>query len=197
MVKFEPVYILDSSFFLSGIAPPDGELLTIPEVAEEVRLERKELLFAIAKGLRVVSPSQEALKKVREAAAKTGDDARMSETDISLIALALEIGGTLLTDDYSIQNTAEIMGIPYLPVAQRGIKRVEKWYYRCAYCGRYFSEPMKECPVCGGPVRRTRRPPKGMKGNRMKGVGVKESGMKENGVKGKGMKGKNSEGGKR
>ena len=154
------MYILDSSFFLSGIAFPRGELLTVPEVVEEVKATRKELLFAMAKGLRVLSPSKEALRRVKEIARTTGDDARISEADARLLALSLETGGIILTDDYSIQNTAESLGLSYRPVLQRGIARVEKWYYRCSYCGRYLSEFQSQCPVCGGPVKTTRRAPK-------------------------------------
>ncbi|MCK4613366.1 MAG: hypothetical protein KAU14_01075 [Thermoplasmata archaeon] len=160
------VFILDSSFFLSGFQLLEGELFTIPEVVEEIGSERKGLLFAKAIGLRVLSPPKEAVERVKEKAKVTGDETRMSETDILLLALALELRGILLTDDYSMQNTAEALGIPYRSLVQKGIKRVEKWYFRCAYCGRYLEENYPECPVCGGPVRTVRRPP----GKRTKGV---------------------------
>ena len=153
------IYILDSSFFLSGFQPPDGKLVTTDQVVEEIGSDRKELQFVRSRGLRIQSPSPSALDKVLKQAQETGDDSRMSETDIALVALALELDGVLVTDDYSMQNTANIMKIPYHSIAQKGITRLEKWYHRCAYCGIYLEKKYPDCPTCGGPVRTTRRPP--------------------------------------
>lgn len=153
------IYILDSSCFLSGIQPPAGILYTVPGVVDEVRPGRKELGFARALGLEVRTPAPGSIRQVEEAAGSTGDIHRLSNTDIHLIALALETGGTLLTDDYSMQNTARSLGTPYRPVAGTGISKVERWYHRCAYCGAYQEGPSRECPICGGPMKTTRRPP--------------------------------------
>ena len=62
-----------------------------------------------------------------------------------------------LTDDYSIQNTARIMGIPCRGVGQAGIKKVEKWNYQCTGCHKWFKERQDECPVCGSPMRAHRK----------------------------------------
>ena len=67
------------------------------------------------------------------------------------------LNGTVLTDDYSIQNTAKIMGIPYRAVGQTGIKKVEKWNYRCNGCGKWFKEKSEECPICGSSMRSYRK----------------------------------------
>lgn len=153
-------FILDSSFFLSGFQPPYGEFYTTPQVIDELGAERKEIQVANAAGLRIVSPGSDALDRAKETAVRSGDIGRLSETDIGLVALTLELGGVLLTDDYSMQNVARILGMEYRSVALDGIKRVEKWYFRCRYCGKYHEEKYPDCPVCGGPLKTTRRPPK-------------------------------------
>ena len=110
-----------------------------------------------AANLEVRAPSKEALARVRQGAAETGDDARLSEADIEVLALALELGLPVLTDDYSIQNLAEHLDIVHVPVGERGIRRKVRWTYRCKGCGRYFEERTDECPVCGSMVRSSRR----------------------------------------
>lgn len=153
------VYILDSSFFLSGYPVPDGELFTIPNVVEEVRPDRKELDFARSKGLQVMDPPEEAIRTVKDSAQRTGDLGRLSDTDICILALALHKKGILISDDYSVQNTASFLGIQYASLLEQGISKVVTWYHRCSYCGRYDEEDRADCTTCGGPMRRTRRPP--------------------------------------
>jgi UPF0271 protein len=103
--------------------------------------------------LSIQEPSKEALMKVRKASQGTGDDARLSEADLTVLALALDTGGTILTDDYSIQNLATSMGIPFRTISQKGIQGLFKWNYRCKGCRKVFSCAQKECPVCGSEVR--------------------------------------------
>lgn len=156
----EKAFILDSSFFLSGFQTPYGEFYTTPQVIDELGAERKEIRIANAAGLRIVSPGDKSLGLVRETAQKSGDIGRLSETDSGLLALALELDGILMTDDYSMQNVAHLLGVKYRPVARKGIRKVEQWYFRCSYCGKYHDENYPDCPVCGGPLKTTRRPPK-------------------------------------
>ena len=153
--------VLDASALLSG-ASFDGELYTTPEAVREVRRHGStpQLDAVLATKVRVLTPAAESLKAVDAVARETGDVARLSPTDRGLLALAREIGGTVLTDDYSIQNVAARLGIPYERVLERGIVEVVRWRYRCTGCGRFFDEPIKECPVCGSRVKTTRARPR-------------------------------------
>lgn len=155
------IYILDSSFFLSGMQPPEGELFTVSEVVDEVRPDRKELGFASALGLSVLTPNDDSIHAVEDAARKTGDISRMSTVDVQLVALAFQLSGILLTDDYSMQNTARSMNVDFRPLAQQGIRKVVTWYHRCRYCGQYQEKHYEECPTCAGPMKTTRKPPAG------------------------------------
>jgi len=151
-------YVLDTQFFLSGMDPTaiDGEVFITPEIIDEVKKgfpSRKMEYFLESGQLSVASPSPETLKFIREKAEETGDIGRLSETDISILALALDLSAAIITDDYSVQNLADLLDISYITLNEQGIRRIWKWAYRCKGCGRIFYKEYKECPVCGSPLR--------------------------------------------
>lgn len=162
-------FVLDTSAFfaageaaLAGFGPGD-RLLTVPSVLAEVRdaAARCRLELALERGLAVLPPSAEALRAVGTGAVASGDAAKLSATDRDLLALALEHGGTLVTDDFALQNAAHRLGVGCRPIAQRRAEARRRGY-RCTGCGRYGDGP-GECPVCGAAIspavgRRFRRP---------------------------------------
>ena len=150
--------VLDASALLSGISL-DGELFTTAEAVREVQRigSSPQLDAVLATKVRILVPSSESLTEVEAIARETGDTARLSPTDKGLLALARDLTATILTDDYSMQNVASRLGMVYERVVERGIREVARWSYRCTGCGRFFSEPQKECPVCGSRVRTTRK----------------------------------------
>ena len=68
-----------------------------------------------------------------------------------------DIGGTVLSDDFSILNLCTVMNIPNRAVGTKGIKKVEKWNYHCIGCGKWFKEKSEECPICGSAMRAHRK----------------------------------------
>ncbi len=155
--------VLDASALLTGRQFP-GDLVTVPAVLRELRrhgLTPALEAFLDAK-VRVLSPTPQALGQVKAASEATGDAPRLSPTDLELLALALETGATLVTDDYSIQNVARVLGIPVETVQERGISEVWHWTYRCRGCGTTWPEWHAECPTCGSPLKTARpRPTRG------------------------------------
>ncbi|WP_292425335.1 NOB1 family endonuclease [Methanoregula sp.] len=145
--------VLDSTVFFTDY-PVTGVCYTTPSVvAELVDLKSKcryDLL--VAAGLTVRSPAGQDLARVREAARKSGDLPVISGTDCDVIALAGELGATIFTDDFAIQNVAAGMRIAVQPLRQRAAKKIA-WKYRCSGCGRYFKTD-GECPVCGSNIKR-------------------------------------------
>jgi len=152
------IFVLDTPFFLYGLDPSgmDGKCVISPEVRDEVLrgFPARKLGYYLEAGVvEIASPCEESLKKAGKAAILTGDSERLSVADISVIALAIELKGTIITDDYSVQNVARVLKIEYLPLKERGIKGLWEWRYRCTGCGRFFEEAYDTCPVCGSPLK--------------------------------------------
>lgn len=143
------VFVVDSSvIFLRKV---HHEAITIPEVLEEVKDDESLLYLSLLK-LRVAEASKESIEEARRAARKTGDIYKLSETDIKLIAKALDEvkkgrRAVLVTDDYSIQNVALQLGIEIESVVQPGISKAFKWMKVCRGCGRIIEKDV--CPICG------------------------------------------------
>lgn len=152
--------VLDASAILSGVTIPCTEDMLMPPLVEAElghAWARRKLESLKEVCLFIQAPSRAAVEAVKAKCRETGDDARLSEADIHVLALARETGATILTDDYSIQNIAMAQGIPYRPVSQKGIDAVFLWKYRCTGCRKIFDTAVKECPVCGAQVRSYRR----------------------------------------
>ncbi len=153
-------YVLDTSAILSGKnIPLDEDLYVPPGVVSEInkggRWYRK-LEMMRAAGLSELQPPGSVMDRVKRYAKKTGDDIRLSETDMEVVALAIYIEATVVTDDYSIQNLAKSMDVDYKGIAQEEIDQEWEWEYRCVKCRRWLDEPKDECPRCGGEVRSAR-----------------------------------------
>ena len=157
------VYIIDTSAILSGKHLPteSSVLITTPGVDGELQPGGKDYRrYSLLKeqGLEIRSPTSNALQKVKQTASSTGDNQRVSSTDLEVLALAydfLQSGKKiiLLTDDYSMQNLADTLQIPFLSIAQQGITKRFKWHCRCPGCKRDFHKPVDICPICGTATR--------------------------------------------
>ncbi len=162
-MKKKKVFLIDTSAILSGKPLVlDGVMVTTPLVEKEFSPGGRGyriLQFLLESGLEVRSPSKKMFKIVEEAASDTGDIGSLSPADKELLALALELRNmdedvTILTDDYSIQNTASQLGIEFKSITQHGITKKFKWIWRCRGCGMVFTERIKACPRCGSEVKR-------------------------------------------
>lgn len=168
--------VLDTGAVLAGLGPAQsgasGGSVTrfvAPErVRDEVRpggptgrsLERQ-----LDAGLVLVMPTSAARERVREAARVSGDLPVLSPTDLDVLAAALDApeGAEVWSDDLAVQNVARRLGVAARPATGRAIRAEVVWHVRCTGCGRYpeAATPAGECPVCGSPLKRTRRPPDG------------------------------------
>ena len=151
------VMILDTSAFFSMEDLPPGDIAVPEGVVRELERYKDRRLERWGDMLRVSECTKASLEKVSDAAVKSGDAGRLSDTDMSVIALAADLGGVVLTDDFSIQNVCKIMGIGYMSVGTEGIKKVEKWNYRCNGCGRWYKQKEDDCVVCGSAMRPYRK----------------------------------------
>jgi UPF0271 protein len=158
MIKKELIVILDMSAFLSGkpININNGHIVTTPRVSKELNPGGKDyrnFQFLKEKGLDIYSPSKESKLIIDKITKKSGDIDRLSDADKEILALAVDLINKheviILTDDYSIQNVANILNIKFENISQHGITKRFKWGYRCRGCGKKFKENIKICPICG------------------------------------------------
>ncbi len=147
---------MDSSAILSRKFNLNQENFVVPEsVLDEIRLGKIARNMEWQEGhLKVVQPLSSSVSRVKDAARETGDLEKLSRTDIDVVAVALELGGTIVTDDFAIENVASRLGLKFLGADLKPISREVKWQFRCTGCGKRFSAHTKECPICGHEVRR-------------------------------------------
>ena len=98
-------------------------------------------------------PCKRAWDTAAGAAKDTGDYPQLSRQDISVIALAVELGGDIISDDFAISNVAKNMGLGIFPIMTKGIIDVGVWVRYCPGCGAVHPS-RRECLNCGAVLRR-------------------------------------------
>ncbi|MHA1642385.1 MAG: NOB1 family endonuclease [Promethearchaeota archaeon] len=172
------ILIFDTNIFLIGIDINliPGKIYTTPLVLNELDVQKYEdknrpalnrIKAALeTKKLLVKSPSKEHIELIKKKAIKTGDLNVLSETDISIIALATEFlkdeknDVVVCTNDYSMQNLCSELGLKFKSIHRKGIseKRIYETY--CPFCGTIYDPEYLDnvCERCG--IRLKRRPKK-------------------------------------
>jgi len=146
--------VLDASAFIRDRSY-DGPLATVPAVREELADDAVYRYEAMeGAGMRVHVPGDESVARVRQAAAETGDDGVLSRPDRRLLAAALELEATLVTDDYAVQNVADALGLEVEAIERGEIDERRDWRFQCQGCGREFDDDPGRCPVCGADAAR-------------------------------------------
>ena len=116
MIKESPsVLILDASAFFIAF-PVTEKIMTVPGVVSELKDIKGKARFEVltSMGLVVSEPTSQSLKKVKEASIRSGDGSVLSQTDIEVIALALDVHGTICSDDFALQNTAQYLSLIHI-----------------------------------------------------------------------------------
>jgi len=148
------MYVLDASAFIEEYDTEES-IATIPAVREELadgagyRFDAME-----GAGMHIHIPDEGAIDRVKQAANGTGDLGVLSETDIRLLAAAMELDATLVTDDYAMQNVADALDVPVDVIAKAGIEERRDWHFQCQGCGQEFDEHHDRCPICGADLAR-------------------------------------------
>ena len=158
---------MDTSAFIAGFDP-----LSIAETQYSVPAVKKELAsnsmpwvrFNAAvenRRLMVRTPRNFFLREVREASRRVGDVRYLSEADLQVLALALELKSRglnplIVTDDYSIQNVANQVGVNFTSLMTYGIRFRFNWILYCPACYRKYPSDykFKSCEVCGTKLKR-------------------------------------------
>ena len=150
---------LDASAFYSGIPfLSSGRYCTTPAVFDEVKHIKKSHgatdVLLDSGSLQIVEPGNDSVERIKAAAKKTGDYSKLSQADVSVLALALQFKIALMTDDYAVANVAATLKIPVQSSSGKGIKETRKWISYCSACGKAFGPDAKECRLCGNQLKR-------------------------------------------
>jgi UPF0271 protein len=161
------VIVLDTSAFIAGFDPLTvlEKQYTVPEVKKElIAGSMPWMRFNAAvenRKLTVRNAKSSVLQEIQEASRKVGDMRYLSEADLQVLALALELKGRglsplIITDDYSIQNVANKIDVEFTSLITFGIKFRFKWILYCPACYRKYPSDykFKICEVCGTALKR-------------------------------------------
>ncbi|MFB6094694.1 MAG: NOB1 family endonuclease [Halanaeroarchaeum sp.] len=148
------MYVLDTSAFIHEYET-DGPVATVPAVREELSDAQAYRFDAMeGGGMHIQIPDESTLQTVRQVATRTGDETVLSATDVDLLAAAVELDATLVTDDYAMQNVADALDLAVEVIAQDGIEERRDWHFQCQGCGREFEDDRERCPICGSHLAR-------------------------------------------
>ncbi len=150
--------VLDSSAFYAGIPFSSSEpSVTTSHVYNEIKHIKKDhdavQILIETRRLKISDPEHKFIITVNDAAKKSGDFPNLSQEDVSIIALSLQLNAELITDDFAVSNVAKNLNIKVIPVMTSGIKNVIIWKYYCPGCKTNFSK-VTECPRCGNRLKR-------------------------------------------
>ena len=150
--------ILDASAFYAGIPFASSEkCFTTQAVFDEIKhIKRGHNAVGMlleTKRLEIIMPEVKYIEKVLLKAKDTGDFQNLSTGDISVIALCLQLGAEIITDDFAVSNLAKHLNLNVIPVMTKGITHVANWVYFCSGCQKTF-EKISKCPLCGNKLSR-------------------------------------------
>jgi len=156
-------YVLDATALYAGIQGLEAAY-TPPQVLKEVagsKFRRIIIREMIEKErLNVQEASAEHVRVVRETARATGDIGRLSEADVQVLALSLQLNEQngdvqVLTDDYAVQNVCATLGLPFSSSMTRGIGSQIIWEWFCPGCRVSYPHPRGGvCPACASQLKR-------------------------------------------
>lgn len=153
-------YALDAGAFYTGLIflSSTYRYYTTQAVFDEVKHIKRShgAIEALIESntLQILNSGRNSIEKVVAAARRTGDYAKLSDADISIVALALQLEIVLVTNDYAVANVATTLKIPVKSVAGKGITHTRRWISYCSACGKAFGPNAKECRLCGNRLRR-------------------------------------------
>ena len=159
--------LLDTSAIISGyeVSEVDVQHYTVPSVRDEMMrddLRKLRLESAVERGLiEIVAPSRRYVEEVECVTERMGEAGILSKADTDLLALGVMLKDqgmepTVVTDDYSVQNMADEMGLGFKGLLTPGIRRRFQWEVYCPGCRRTFDGAVagSNCNICGTPLKR-------------------------------------------
>ncbi|MHA1335260.1 MAG: NOB1 family endonuclease [Promethearchaeota archaeon] len=174
--KEDAILFIDTNILLRGfniLVLKSKKIFITPKIIKEIKQNNRninvlnQLEAAINGGnLTVQKPEEKYIRKIIDESKKTGDYKALSEADIELLALSLEVKESqnenilIITDDYSMQNICKALNLNYKNYLQKGIKKKISWEIYCPICKKIF-EPTYLNEMCDNcDIKLKRRPKK-------------------------------------
>lgn len=149
-------YIADATAFYAGLPFQDVMIFTTPKIIEEVKHIKQYYkvidMLIEANTINIIEPSIRSIKEAERLAEKSGDLDNLSDADLSLIALALELKYEVITDDYAITNVLTQNNIRVKSLVGK-IRKIGRWIKYCRWCKTTFSRG-SICDKCGNKLSR-------------------------------------------
>ena len=142
--------ILDTCAFFTQMHP-SGKIATVKNIEDEIINRQSKQYYSNlkSKGLKIIEPGTESLDFIKEKAKETGDLDVLSLTDIKILALGYELQGTIISDDFAIQNVSLYNGLEVISCSGKKIKEIRMWKYRCSACKLVTDKKSETCNICG------------------------------------------------
>ena len=142
--------ILDTCAFFTQMHP-SGKIATVKNIEDEIINRQSKQYYSNlkSKGLKIIEPVTESLDFIKEKAKETGDLDVLSLTDIKILALGYELQGTIISDDFAIQNVSLYNGLKVISCSGKKIKEIRIWKYRCSACKLVTDKKSETCNICG------------------------------------------------
>ena len=123
--------VLDSAAFINDyFFQRNEDCFTVQEVVDELKDFKSRQLAeaAIASGkLKLSFVNPVSLKIVERIAEEVGSLEHLSEADLKVVALAVQLNAKVVSDDYTVQNLCAHIGLEYEGVLRGKIKEKKKF----------------------------------------------------------------------
>jgi endoribonuclease Nob1 len=155
--KVESKYALDATAFYQGfhLHTMDTCLTTglVFDEISHIQYKTSSLdVLMLAKRIVIHEPIASTATLVKLVAKRMGES-RLSEADVSILALAKDYNAVLVSDDFAISNLAKSLSIELLNLGTKGIRERRKWIKYCGICGKGYSPTQSVCSLCGNKLR--------------------------------------------
>jgi UPF0271 protein len=155
--RVELKYALDATAFYQGFhLHTTDTCLTTGMVFDEISHIQHKIssldTLILTKRIIIYEPNTNTTKMVKLIAKRTGES-RLTEADVSILALAKDYNAILVTDDFAISNLAKTLSIELLNLGTKGIRERRKWIKYCGICGKGHGSTQSICSICGNKLR--------------------------------------------
>lgn len=135
-------YIIDANVILHGRGEINGELITVPQVYGEVKSQMGQFKLQNME-LSQREPASKQIEEVKKLSKEINSPT--SDTDEKLVALALDLGECLMTDDRALQNLALHLDAVFEGFLDDPVREKREWKMVCQNCGREVEGDKCEC----------------------------------------------------